>query len=133
MVDKPKGIPCSTLTKTFSLIQCSYFIDSSLSFIYPGNKPIGEGADTATQPNPKVKADVDQLSLQRNKEMENAMASVYDNLTQDDPKNKRLKKMDEEQSILNVETTPIEEKGQSTIVERIRPDLPFMTCRPTLR
>lgn len=113
MADKSKGIPCSTLTKTFSLIHFSDFIDFSLSFIYPGNKPIGEGADTATQPNPKVKADVDQLSPQRNEEMDNAMAVVHDNLTQDDPKNKSPEKMDEEQSILNVEASPIEEKGQS--------------------
>lgn len=45
------------------------------------------------------------------------MASVHDNLYQDDPNTKILKNMEEDQTTPNVETVPTEEKDQPTIVE----------------
>lgn len=82
---KPIGIPRSTPSDAFSHIYWSDFIDSSLAPVHRENKPIGEGAHISTEPNLEAKADFDQLSSHRNEELDDTMASVQDNLTQNDP------------------------------------------------
>lgn len=117
MVDDPTGIPCSTPYETFSHIHWSYFINSSLSPSHPYNKPTSEGACILTEPNPEAEADDDHLSPQQNEELDDTMASVHANLTQDDQKTKSPEKIKHDKNIPNVDTVQTEEKGQPTTIK----------------
>lgn len=85
-MDEPIGIPHSIPSKTFSHIRWSYFLDFGVSSVHQATKLISDNVNASPPPHPEVEANVDQLSPQRKKELDDTITSFQDNITHDNPK-----------------------------------------------
>lgn len=115
MSDKSKGI--ESLTSTFSPFHWLEFIESSLASVRLEIKKPGEDTSTSKEPNSEARVDVSKLSPQQVDEFDDTLASMHDNLSQDNRQTKKAFKMvDEEYVNLGVKNMPTEEENQPTAV-----------------
>ena len=95
--ENPPSIPCSIPYETLSHIHWSDFLDSNISSVHLDNQLINK--TTNASPQPKVKINVDQHSLQCNEELDDTTASVQDKMAKYAPQSDSLAKTNAVQAI----------------------------------